>query len=88
MFEACRIEGRVLITLDRDFSQIPRFPPSGTSGIVILDLGQRRPGPQALLDRLKSFLAVLASRPLTGRLWIVEPGRVRIHLADCDDGQT
>lgn len=87
VFEACRAEGRVLITLDRDFGQVLRFPPAGTSGVVILDLGPR-PGPQALLDRLKSFLAVLASRPLTGRLWIVEPGRVRIHLADGDDGPT
>lgn len=87
VFEACRIEGRVLITLDRDFGQILRFPPSGTLGVVILNLGPR-PGPQALIERIKSFLAVLASRPLTGRLWIVEPGQVRIHLVDGDDGQT
>jgi hypothetical protein len=81
VFAACRAEGRVLITLDRDFGQILRFPPADTSGVVILELGPR-PGPQALLDRLAAFVAVLASRPLTGRLWIVEPG---IHLADGDD---
>jgi hypothetical protein len=85
VFEARRAEGRVLITLDRDFGQGLRFPPADTSGVVILDPGPR-PGPQALLDRLKSLFAVLASRPRTGRLWSVEPGRIRTHLADGDDG--
>ena len=31
-------------------------------------------------DRLREMLALLATHSLTGSLWIVEPGRVRIHL--------
>jgi predicted nuclease of predicted toxin-antitoxin system len=84
VFAVASAEGRALITLDRDFGQVLRFPPASSAGIVILDLGPR-PGPQALLERLRDFLAVVETRPLTGRLWIIEPGRVRIHL-DRDEG--
>lgn len=27
LFDVCAAEGRVLVTLDRDFGQVPRFPP-------------------------------------------------------------
>lgn len=39
VYQACVAEGRALITLDRDFGQVPRFPPARTAGIVVLDLG-------------------------------------------------
>lgn len=32
------------------------------------------------MDRLQDFLAMSEHRTLAGELWIVEPGRVRIHL--------
>ncbi len=80
LFEVCSSEGRILITLDRDFGQITRFPPANSAGIVILDVT-----PQATLgmnhDRLRDFLTVLEENSVTGALWIVEPGRVRIHLS-------
>jgi predicted nuclease of predicted toxin-antitoxin system len=79
VFQACAAEGRTLITLDRDFGQVPRFPPKLTAGIVILELG----GPASLRrlgDRLRDFLALAATRSVSGELWIVEPGRVRVHL--------
>jgi Domain of unknown function (DUF5615) len=79
VFEACVAEGRTLITLDRDFAQVPRFPPKGTAGIVVLELG----GPASLgllHSRLRDFVAFAASRPVAGELWIIEPGRVRVHL--------
>ena len=79
VFQACKAEGRTLITLDRDFGQVPRFPPDRSAGIVILELG----GPaslRALLDRLREFLALAATEPVHGKLWIVEPGRIRVRL--------
>jgi predicted nuclease of predicted toxin-antitoxin system len=80
IFAACVSEERTLITLDRDFGHVPRFPPSRSAGIVILELGQ--PASQRLLhDRLHDFLSVSALRPVSGELWIVEPGRVRVRLA-------
>jgi predicted nuclease of predicted toxin-antitoxin system len=79
LFEVCSAERRVLITLDRDFGHVLRFPPEKSAGIVILEVGARTTL-GALLDRLHDFLAVLESRSVAGALWIVEPGRVRIHL--------
>jgi hypothetical protein len=73
----------VLVTLDRDFGQALRFPPATTAGVVVLDLGPP-PNSQALLDRLNAFLAILPTRPLAGTLWTIEPGRVRIYLANPD----
>jgi hypothetical protein len=79
VFQACKAEGRTLITLDRDFGQIPRFPPGQSAGIAILELGTPASLP-ALLDRLGEFLALAATEPVHGKLWIVEPGRIRIRL--------
>jgi predicted nuclease of predicted toxin-antitoxin system len=36
LIEACRTEGRVLVTLDPDFSNVLRFPPDRYAGIVVL----------------------------------------------------
>lgn len=80
LFDVCAREGRALITLDHDFGQVLRFPPEKSSGVVVLELGPR-PNLQKLYDRLRGLLAVLDTQTLTGALWIVEPGRVRIHLS-------
>jgi predicted nuclease of predicted toxin-antitoxin system len=79
LFKVCSGEGRVLITLDRDFGQVPRFPPQQSAGIVILELGSRATL-REIIARLGDFLAVLEDHSVAGALWIVEPGRVRIHL--------
>ena len=75
----CVAEGRALITLDRDFGQILRFPPEESAGIVVLDLGNRATVP-AILERLTAFLEVTETTSVAGSLWIIEPGRVRIHV--------
>jgi predicted nuclease of predicted toxin-antitoxin system len=79
LFDVCAAEGRALITLDRDFGQILRFPPEESAGIVVLDLGNRATVP-AILERLTAFLEVTETASVAGTLWIVEPGRVRIHV--------
>ena len=84
LFAACATEGRVLITLDHDFSQVLRFPPANSAGVVILELPTRS-DPTSILNRLREFLAVLQTQPLGSQLWIVEPGRVRIHQSDEED---
>ncbi len=79
VFQVCKAENRTLITLDRDFGQVPRFPPKQTAGVVILEFG----GPASLRllhDRLRDFLMLARTRPVVGELWIVEPGRVRVRL--------
>jgi hypothetical protein len=64
IFEVCCSEGS-------------RFPPGETEGIVVL----RPPRPVLSLIRitLESALPVLRSNPLRGKLWIVEPGRIRVY---------
>lgn len=84
IFGACARERRALITLDRDFGHVLRFPPERAAGVVILELGG--PASLALLhDRLRDFLSVSAQRDVTGELWIVEPGRVRVRLRKDSD---
>jgi predicted nuclease of predicted toxin-antitoxin system len=78
VYEVCRDEGRILVTLDHDFGQTLRFPPQSTQGIVILEC-RGRLTPKTILARIKELIAVLATRPIDHELWIVEPGRVRIH---------
>lgn len=79
LFEVCSSEGRVLVTLDRDFGQVTRFPPEKSAGIVVLDVGPRITLP-GLISRVQDLLTVLENHSVEGALWIVEPGRVRIHL--------
>jgi len=79
LFGVCGGEGRVLITLDHDFGQVLRFPPERGAGLVILEPGARVT-PGSLSARLRDFLALAETRPPVGVLWIVEPGRVRVHL--------
>jgi len=79
IFDACRREQRCLVTLDLDFSNLLDFPPETSAGIVIL----RHPKPRlrSWLD-LTELLAIALQRDNpTGKLWIVEPGRIRIHQA-------
>ncbi len=77
VFEACQDAGRALVTLDLDFSNPLRFPPDATEGIIVI----RPPRPilTAVRATLLSVLPQLGGLPLKGRLWIVEPGRIRVH---------
>ncbi|RJP37719.1 MAG: hypothetical protein C4547_05335 [Phycisphaerales bacterium] len=71
-------EQRVLVTLDRDFSNVLTFPPATTCGIAVVNLPRR--ATRALLAAvLDSFLAACEDRRLRGKLWIVQPGRIREH---------
>lgn len=73
--EACRSEGRVLVTFDTDFTDIRTFPPAQYSGIAVL-----RPKGQDLRNTLRlgrQLLDRMASHPIGGQLWIVEDSRIR-----------
>jgi predicted nuclease of predicted toxin-antitoxin system len=84
LFEVCASEGRALVTLDHDFGQVTRFSPETGAGVIILEVG-RRATVESVLARMRDFLAVLETRSVAGALWIVEPGRVRIHLRDREE---
>lgn len=77
IYDACRADGRILVTLDLDFSNPIRFPPEPTEGIIVV----RPPRPTLPLTRvtLARALPALKSVALRGKLWIAEPGRIRVY---------
>lgn len=80
IYDVCRRERRCLVTLDLDFSNVLRFPPEPTAGIAVL----RHPGKTILgtvAALARQLLRAVEKERLDGRLWIVEPGRIRIHQA-------
>jgi predicted nuclease of predicted toxin-antitoxin system len=81
LFAVCAGEARALVTLDHDFCQVLRFPPEKGAGTAVLKIGTR-PTAQGLLDRVSALATLLETRSLAGELWIIEPGRVRIHLGE------
>jgi len=77
LYELCKAEGCILVTLDLDFSNLLHFPPEGTPGLVVLR------GPNQLFVTMRVLIetlidALIKESPLN-KLWIVEPGRLRIH---------
>jgi len=77
IFERCKSEQRALITLDLDFSNPLRFAPVGTAGTIVLR--PRRPDAQEISALFDEALRRLRRDAVAQRIWIVEPGRVRIH---------
>lgn len=83
LFEVCRVEQRCLVTLDLDFADVLRFPPSLTNGIVVIRL-PRNPSLALLEQLVRQFLQTLARMSIERRLWIVEPSRIRVHESETD----
>jgi predicted nuclease of predicted toxin-antitoxin system len=84
VFGVAAREGRALVTLDRDLGQVLRFPPDESAGIIVIDAGPRA-SHRSLLDRTRELLTIIKTRSPERTLWIVEPGRVRVHLAKDDE---
>lgn len=77
LLDVCRREGRALITLDLDFSDVRTYPPSENQGIIVLRL-QRQDKPHVEQDVMR-LLKVFDSEPVKGGLWIVDENRIRIR---------
>ena len=77
IYAHCTSDGRILVTLDLDFSNVIRYPPERTPGLIVLR------GPNDLFPTVRMLILTLvdalASDTPAGRLWTVEPGRIRIH---------
>ncbi len=76
----CQAEARVLFTLDLDFADIRAYPPSEYVGIVVLRPVE--PSRRQALELVRRVLPVLSAEWTQHRLWIVEPGRVRVRGAN------
>jgi len=74
----CKVEGRTLVTLDLDFSDIRTYPPAEYPGIIVLrPRNQAKPTVLALVNQLIALLET--DEPLTGHLWIVQETGLRIR---------
>jgi len=77
VYRAAIREQRILVTLDLDFADIRAYPPAEHFGVWVL-----RPGNQTVagvLKVLQSATELLGQERTAGRLWMVEPTRIRIH---------
>lgn len=72
----CQSELRCLVTLDLDFGNPLVFDPAEYAGIVVLRLPPR-PSHSDIVDACQTLVAGLKKRDITGKLWIVQGGRVR-----------
>jgi predicted nuclease of predicted toxin-antitoxin system len=70
-------EGRVLVTLDLDFSNLRMYPPSRHAGIIVLR--PKRQDKRTILSLMERIVLTLTNRTPAGELWIVEPDRVRFR---------
>lgn len=76
IIEVCRAEGRVLISLDRHFASVLRFPPTRYAGIVVL----RLPEPlrlESIENALQRLLRASSGVDLGGKLWVIDAHRIR-----------
>ena len=78
LIERCRTEGRGLVTLDLDFANPLVFLPSQYPGIAVLRLPPRSSHTD-LLALVQTLANALEHDPIEGKLWIVEPARIRIY---------
>lgn len=69
-------EGRALVTLDRDFTDIRRHPPQATAGIIVFRMHAQTLS--AMRRAAMSCGDLLHSEPVAGRLWVLDDSRLRI----------
>jgi predicted nuclease of predicted toxin-antitoxin system len=73
----CKVEGRILVTLDTDFGNILAYPPEEFPGIVNLRTeDQAKP---VVLALMRQLVAALKTTAMQNQPWIVEGDRIRVR---------
>lgn len=73
----CLKHSRVLVTLDADFSNVVRYPPGNTSGVIRLKL--HPPTQEAIWEVLSATLDKLQTEKLDKRLVVAQKDKLRIR---------
>lgn len=84
LFEICCTEHRCLVTLNLDFSDVTRFPPTKAAGIVVIRV-PRNPSLSLLEQLIRQFFRSLTQMSVEKKLWIVEVGRIRVHQSEREE---
>ena len=78
VLQAAVNERRALVTLDLDFANPLRYIPSKYAGIILLRL-RSKPSLEDVLILVRTLVQFLEKEQPDGKLWIVEPARVRVY---------
>ncbi len=78
VIRTCQDERRCLVTFDLDFGNPLVFDPAEYSGIAVVRL-PRRPSYQDIGDACRTLSAGLHCDDISGKLWIVQRGRIRVY---------
>lgn len=73
--EVSRGEQRVLVTMDKDFSDIRRYPPEDYAGLIVLRTDD--PSKPTVLRMMQMVTERLGATSPAGNLWIVTEDQVR-----------
>lgn len=77
LIEVCRVEARVLVTLDLDFANPIHYPPNKYAGIIVLR-PPKEPGYEDILECIRAMLRGLdQADSMLGKLWIVSKTQIR-----------
>jgi predicted nuclease of predicted toxin-antitoxin system len=79
--EVCRAEQRCLVTLDMDFANVLRFPPSRFCGVVVLRL-EEPVTKTKLAEAAKLVGKALRARDPNAKLWVIRGNQVREYEGD------
>ncbi len=83
LYDICCSEQMCLVTMDLDFADIIRFPANRTGGIAVIR-APGNPGLSLLESLIRQFINMLPEFQIASKLWIVEPGRIRVHQTEED----
>jgi len=81
LYRTAIMEKRCLITMDKDFSDVLRFNPQSSYGIVIIR-SPNKASIEMISQTITSFIKYCEKESPENCLWIVEPDRIRIHQKD------
>ena len=81
IFQEAQQQSAILITPDRDFTNILRFPPQAHRGLIFLRLPNHLSVEQ-LVDRVLRGLQEVSLESLARTVVVIEPNRTRIRRFD------
>jgi predicted nuclease of predicted toxin-antitoxin system len=81
LISKCKIEERILISLDLDFANPLVFKPSKYHGIIVIRLSKKS-SPQELYDNIDVLANTLKDHSVSGKLWIIYKKVIREYQED------
>ncbi len=81
LIEVCKEEKRCLVTPDMGFGNPLVFSPKDYFGIAVLRLSTHLSRTD-ILDACRTLVRALQRTDISGKLWIVQRGRIREHVRE------